>query len=64
MAHNTLKYKRIDPLERQKFRREWNKPIVWPVLLLLAIIAVSLVPAVLTYRRKEHVAAVKQAEGN
>ena len=64
MAHNTLKYKRIDPLERQKFRREWNKPIIWPVLLLLAIIAVSLVPAVLTYRRKEHVAAVKQAEGN
>jgi oligopeptide transport system substrate-binding protein len=64
MAHNTLKYKRIDPRERQQFRARWNRPIVWPVLLLLVIIGISLLPAVITYRRKEHASALKRARSH
>ena len=63
MAHNTLKYKRVDPIEREKLRRQWNQPVLWPVWLLLAIIVATLVPAFITYRRKEHLAAVKRSRG-
>lgn len=61
MAHNTLKYKRVDPLERQKLRLAWNKPILWPLWVLLAILIVSLIPAMLIYRHKEHASAIKRA---
>ena len=64
MAHNTLKYKRIDPRERQQYRKTWNRPIVWPLLLLLAIVGLSLLPAVITYRRKEHASALKRARSH
>ncbi len=45
MANNTLKYKRIDPELRDRLRREWNPPIIWPLL------------ALLVYRRRERSAA-------
>jgi len=54
MAHNTLQYKRIDPIERQKLRKQWNKPITWPIWLVLALFVAGTVPAYITYRRKEH----------
>jgi ABC-type transport system substrate-binding protein len=57
MANNTLKYKRTDPERRYRLRREWNPPIVWPILLLLALLVASAVPAVLVYRRRERSAA-------
>lgn len=64
MAHNTLKYKRVDPVERETLRREWNKPVLWPVLLLFGLLVVSLVPAIITYRRKEHMAAAKRTRSS
>ena len=57
MAQNTLKYKRIDPQLREQQRRTWNQPIVWPILVVLLILLVSIIPAVITYRRKERAAA-------
>lgn len=58
MARNTLKYKRIDADLREKLRREWNEPLVWPLLVVLAVIVVALVPAVVIYRRREKAAAL------
>ena len=60
MGHNTLMYKRIDPQLRQQQRRAWNTPVVWPVILVLLILLISIVPAVITYRRKEQSAAKQQ----
>jgi flagellar biosynthesis/type III secretory pathway M-ring protein FliF/YscJ len=57
MAHNTLMYKRIDPQLREQQRRAWNTPILWPVVVVLLILMISIVPAVMTYRRKEQSAA-------
>jgi ABC-type transport system substrate-binding protein len=57
MAGNTMQYLRVDPQRRAEFRAAWNRPVVWPVLLLLVVLAVSVVPAVLTYRRRERMAA-------
>ncbi len=53
IANNGLKYQRIDPVLRDKMRREWNEPVVWPAMAFLAAIGLSLVPAVRTYRRRE-----------
>jgi ABC-type transport system substrate-binding protein len=53
IANNGLKYQRIDPQLRSQRRREWNQPVVWPAFALLAVVGLSLVPAVRTYRRRE-----------
>ncbi len=54
MANNTLKYRRIDPALRADNRLAWNRPVLWPVLVAAAALTLSLVPAVITYRRREH----------
>ena len=57
MAHNTLMYRRIDPQLREKLRAEWNRPVLWPLWVLLAVFVVSLIPAVLAWRRRERASA-------
>jgi oligopeptide transport system substrate-binding protein len=52
MANNTLKYKRIDPVLRNKLRTQWNRPVLWPLVLLGLVFVAALLPAVVTYRRK------------
>ncbi|MGE3160760.1 MAG: ABC transporter substrate-binding protein [Burkholderiales bacterium] len=57
MARNNLKYLRVDVELREKLRREWNQPIVWPALLLLAVLVGGSIPAFASYRRRERMAA-------
>lgn len=62
MARNNLKYERIDAALRRQERREWNQPVLWPVFLIMAVLAASAVPALRAYRRKERMAAVPHSE--
>jgi oligopeptide transport system substrate-binding protein len=57
MARNNLKYLKIDAAKRAALRREWNRPIVWPLLAILVVLVASGVPAFLSYRRRERMAA-------
>jgi ABC-type transport system substrate-binding protein len=57
MARNNLKYLRVDVAKREAMRREWNRPVVWPFVLLIVLLAASAVPAVIAYRRRERMAA-------
>ena len=57
MSDNKLKYLRVEPAKREAARREWNKPVLWPALLILILVIASIVPAVNTYRRRERMAA-------
>jgi len=57
MARNNLKYVRVDVERRAALRRAWNQPVVWPAVLLLALLAAGSVPAYLSYRRRERMAA-------
>jgi hypothetical protein len=57
MARNDLKYERIDARLREEKRHEWNRPVPWPLLMIVAVVVVSAIPAVRTYRRKERMAA-------
>ena len=54
MANNTLKYKKLDPGLRAQKRLDWNKPIVWPLAVMFILLIIIILPAVLSYRRKEH----------
>ena len=53
MANNTLKYRRIDPQLRERLRREWNTPVLWPLGLVALLLVVSVLPAYVAYRRHE-----------
>ncbi|GJM04594.1 MAG: ABC transporter substrate-binding protein [marine bacterium B5-7] len=53
MANNTLKYKRIGPRLRAESRSLWNQPVWWPIALLTLLAIVLLLPAIVSYRRKE-----------
>ena len=58
MANNTLKYWRIDPVIRAQERDAWNKPVIWPIGLMAAVLVVTVVPAWKIYRRRERSTAL------
>jgi len=53
MARNGLKFYRLDPALREARRARWNPPVVWPVLLLLALLIVGTLPALRSWRARE-----------
>ena len=53
MANNTLKYKQIEPRLRTESRTLWNQPVWWPIALLFILTIILLLPAIISYRRKE-----------
>jgi len=54
IANNLLKYRRIDPVLRERLRAEWNRPVVWPLLLGLALLVAVAVPAVFGTVRRQY----------
>ncbi|MDP1664945.1 MAG: ABC transporter substrate-binding protein [Methylobacter sp.] len=52
MANNLLKYTRINTADRAEKRRQWNKPVFWPLVLGSAVFVLMLIPAINTYRRR------------
>ena len=54
MANNTIKYRRIDAQQRIELQQSWNKPILWPLSVLLLALVLLLLPAWLMYLRKKH----------
>ena len=57
ISDNKLKYLKVDPAKRDALRREWNRPVIWPAVLVIFILLISIVPAIRTYRRREQMAA-------
>lgn len=53
MANNTLKYKRIDAPRRAAEQAQWNRPVLWPIGLLLVLLVLSGIPAIRDYRARE-----------
>lgn len=57
MARNTLKYKTIDAELRAQKREEWNRAVVWPVVLVFVVLLLSAIPAWRTYNARQKAAA-------
>jgi ABC-type transport system substrate-binding protein len=52
MAHNQLKYRRVDGTARAAYQAQWNKPVWWPLVLTIALLAAVIWPAVTAYRKR------------
>jgi oligopeptide transport system substrate-binding protein len=61
LAHNGLKYQRVDPQLRESLQRKWNPPIGWPLLVVAALLALGVLPAIIVYRRRERSGALPPA---
>ena len=57
MANNKTKYIKVDAKQRAQYQKKWNKPVVWPLLVIALLILVLLIPAYLIYRRLEQAKA-------
>ncbi len=57
MARNGLKYIRVDPELRERMREDWNRPAMWPLAAILAVLVLGSLPAYVSYRRRERMAA-------
>jgi ABC-type oligopeptide transport system substrate-binding subunit len=44
-----IKYRDLDPEERERRRREWNAPVLWPVFLIALVVVIAVVPGVITF---------------
>ena len=53
MANNTIKYRRVDVIQRSKLQQKWNQPILWPTILFVFISVLLVLPAWLSYRNKK-----------
>lgn len=58
IANNGLKYQRLDPALRAERRRAWNPPVLWPLVLGAALLALGAWPAYAALRRRERRTAV------
>jgi ABC-type transport system substrate-binding protein len=52
LSNPNFKYKDVKPELRTRLRAEWNKPVRWPLYLVLLVIVAVTVPAVRTYYRE------------
>ncbi|MDI6774943.1 MAG: ABC transporter substrate-binding protein [Verrucomicrobiota bacterium] len=53
MSYNVMRYKRVEPGLRIERQNEWNRPMLWPVVLLAVILLAGAVPAAVVVYRKE-----------
>lgn len=63
IIRNTLKYQRVDAVERELKRTEWNQPVLWPLAALAGLLILILGPAVLRYRAHERKTLLPGEEG-
>jgi uncharacterized membrane protein YhaH (DUF805 family) len=54
MGRNNLKYKRIDGDLRARQRQEWNRSVIWPVVLFGLLLVLVFLPAVILVWKREH----------
>lgn len=54
MANNTLKYRRLDTDLRAELQSEWNKPLIWPLFVVIGLILLALMPAAISYFRRKY----------
>ncbi|WP_135796842.1 ABC transporter substrate-binding protein [Hydrogenovibrio crunogenus] len=64
LANNTLKYKRIDAKERAQKQKAWNKPVIWPIIIVLLLLIVSMYPLLKAYQARQKAVIVPHKKGD
>jgi ABC-type transport system substrate-binding protein len=57
MARNRIKYERVDAAKREVLREKWNHPVLWPLGVIALVLVLGSLPAIVSYRRRERMAA-------
>lgn len=60
IANNTLKYQSLNPHLRTTLQEKWNKPILWPLWILLGFLIVIFIPLIVTYWKREKRSSIKR----
>jgi hypothetical protein len=47
-----IKYLKIDPERRTELQAQWNSPVIWPLILVAALLFVVALPGYMAYRRR------------
>ncbi|MDG4812717.1 ABC transporter substrate-binding protein [Hydrogenovibrio sp. 3SP14C1] len=63
LANNTLKYKRIDAIERVTKQKAWNKPVIWPIVIVLLLLLISIYPLIKAYQARQKAVVVPHQKG-
>ncbi len=58
MAHNTLKYRSLDAALRERKIAEWNQPDFTPLAVIVAVVALFVLPAAVILRRRRRETAL------
>ncbi len=61
IGDSSLKYMKINPALREKKRLAWNKPVWWPVILIMGLLLLIIVPLIIQYWIREYRAKVKKS---
>ncbi len=51
VANNTLKYRKLDTASRDKLQKVWNKPVLWPLVVLIVLIVIIGIFVSMGYRK-------------
>lgn len=54
LNNNTLKYQSVNSQLREKSQVQWNKPIIWPLVVIMLFSLIVFIPVIIRYRQKEH----------
>jgi ABC-type oligopeptide transport system substrate-binding subunit len=60
ISKRTLKYIRLDEELRDQRRAEWNKPVVWPMVVAAIVVIGLVIPGVIAYRRRQRATVREQ----
>jgi len=52
LTYPTLKYLDVEPAQRARLRKSWNRPVRWPLWIGLALLVAFIVPGVVTFFRE------------
>ncbi|MED5263049.1 MAG: ABC transporter substrate-binding protein [Myxococcota bacterium] len=52
ISNPTLKYRDVDPGARRATREQWNRPVIWPAIVLGVLAVAVVVPGLVTYFRE------------
>src|SRR5690606_3080354 len=56
---STLKYMAIDVAERNRLRALWNRPVFWPIFLMVLFLVLVFIPIYLEYQKKRRGKALR-----
>ncbi len=63
LANNTIKYRRIEVEYRVEKQALWNQPVIWPFMVVGALVLFSIYPLLQAYRQRQTAVVISKTKG-